>query len=41
MMYLIVAPAGILGFDWVWLGLALACDVAAYGGAAYNQKKVS
>ena len=23
LMYVIVAPGGIVGFDWVWLGLAL------------------
>jgi len=39
LMYLIVAPGGIIGFDWVWLGLALACDIAVYGGAGYNRMK--
>jgi hypothetical protein len=37
LMYLIVAPGGIVGFDWVWLALALFCDIAAYGGA-YTKK---
>lgn len=37
LMYLLVAPHGIIGFDWVWLGIALACDIAAYGGT-YSQK---
>ncbi|MFN8496381.1 MAG: hypothetical protein U0641_00880 [Anaerolineae bacterium] len=31
-MYVIVAPGGIAGFDWVWLGLALAADIASYSG---------
>jgi len=37
LMYLIVAPGGIVGFDWVWLGLALAADIASYG-ASYNKR---
>ena len=31
-MYAIVYPAGINGFDWVWLGLALALDISTYVG---------
>jgi len=31
-MYVLVFPAGISGFDWVWLGLALAVDVGTYVG---------
>jgi serine/threonine protein kinase len=30
LVYLIVFPGGILGFDWIWLGMALAADVATY-----------
>lgn len=32
LMYVIVAPGGITGFDWLWLGLALAIDIGTYGG---------
>jgi hypothetical protein len=31
-MYVIVYPGGIVGFDWLWLGLALAVDVSTYVG---------
>jgi hypothetical protein len=31
-MYVIVYPAGINGFDWLWLGLALAIDIGTYVG---------
>jgi hypothetical protein len=31
-MYVIVFPGGILGFDWLWLALAVAIDVSTYGG---------
>jgi hypothetical protein len=31
-MYVIVYPGGITGFDWLWLGLALAIDIGSYGG---------
>jgi hypothetical protein len=39
LMYLIVFGAnGIVGFDWVWLGLALIADLASYGGSAYGNR---
>jgi hypothetical protein len=31
-MYVIVFPGGINGFDWLWLGLALAVDIGTYVG---------
>jgi hypothetical protein len=41
LMYVIVSPAGITGFDWLWLGLALVADIASYGGGAYgNRNKI-
>ena len=36
LMYVIVSPLGITGFDWLWLGLALAADAASYAGGAYG-----
>jgi hypothetical protein len=37
LMYLLVYGAnGIIGFDWVWLGLAFFADIASYGGGAYS-----
>ncbi len=38
LMYVIVAPGGIVGFDWFWLGLALVADIAAYGGGGYGNR---
>jgi len=31
-MYVIVAPGGVNGFDWLWIGLMVAADIASYGG---------
>jgi len=31
-MYVLVFPAGINGFDWLWLGLAAAIDIGTYVG---------
>ena len=33
-MYVIVAPGGVVGWDWLWLGLMVAADVVSYGGGA-------
>ena len=33
-MYVLVAPGGVMGWDWLWLGLALFADIAWYGGGA-------
>ncbi len=38
LMYVIVAPGGIVGFDWVWLALALVADLASYGGGGYGNR---
>jgi hypothetical protein len=38
LMYVIVAPGGIVGFDWVWLALALFGDLGSYGGGAYGNR---
>jgi hypothetical protein len=41
LMYVIVYGAnGIIGFDWLWLGLALVVDIASYGGGIFNRKQV-
>jgi len=31
---------GIVGFDWVWLGLGLVADIATYTSGAYKRKQV-
>ena len=38
LMYLIVAPGGINGLDWLWLGLALVADLGTYGGGGYGNR---
>lgn len=38
LMYLIVYPGGITGFDWIWLGLGLLADVASYAGGGYGNR---
>lgn len=38
LMYVIVAPGGIVGFDWFWLALALVADIGAYGGGGYGNR---
>jgi hypothetical protein len=38
LMFVLVAPGGIVGFDWVWLGLALVGDIGAYGGGGYGNR---
>lgn len=41
LMYVLVYGAnGIVGFDWVWLGLALVFDIASYSSGAYKRKQV-
>ena len=37
-MYVIVAPGGIVGFDWVWIGLMLAADIFSYAGGGYRKQ---
>jgi hypothetical protein len=34
LMYVLVAPFGITGIDWLWIGLAVAADVLSYAGGA-------
>jgi hypothetical protein len=31
---------GIVGFDWVWLALALVADIATYSSGAWKRKEV-
>ena len=38
LMYLIVYPGGIIGFDWVWLGLGLLADIASYAGGGFGNR---
>jgi hypothetical protein len=38
LMYVIIFPLN--GFDWIWLGLGLACDIAGWMGAYGHRGKV-
>ena len=38
LMFVLIFPLN--GFDWVWLGLALAADIASYIGGDRNRHKV-
>lgn len=38
MMYVIVFPGGVTGFDWVWLGLALFADIAWWAGGGFRRR---
>jgi hypothetical protein len=41
LMYLLVYGAnGIIGFDWVWLGLAVVLDIASYSGNAARRRSI-
>jgi len=43
LMYVLVAPlgSGIVGFDWVWLGLAVLADISMWAGGGFgNRDKV-
>jgi hypothetical protein len=39
LMYVAVAPAGIDGFDYLWLGIAVAIDVFAWFGGGYTNRE--
>lgn len=38
LMFVIVAPGGVTGFDWFWLGLMLVSDILSYTGGAYGNR---
>ena len=38
LMYLIIFPGGIVGFDWVWLGLAVVADVSMHAGGGWRHR---
>lgn len=37
-IYLLVFPGGITGFDWLWITLAVLLDISSYSGSAYGNK---
>jgi hypothetical protein len=38
LMYVLIFPLN--GFDWLWLGLGIAADIASYMGSYHNRKQV-
>jgi hypothetical protein len=38
LMFYIIYPGGITGFDWVWLAIGLFADIASYSGGAWGQR---
>jgi hypothetical protein len=38
LMYVLVAPGGVVGFDWIWLGLAVLADIGMYAGGGYGNR---
>ena len=42
LMYVLVAPGGVIGLDWLWLGLAIAADLLSYSsGGLYGRRRRS
>ncbi len=39
LMYVLVSPGGITGFEWVLIGLAVLADIASYSGSAYGNRR--
>jgi len=38
MMYVLVFPGGVTGFDWLWLGLGLVADIAWWSGTVARRR---
>jgi len=38
LMYVLVAPGGVIGFDWIWIGLAVVADIGMYAGGGYGNR---
>ena len=37
-MYVLVAPQGLTGIDWLWMAVAVLADVASLGGGAASRR---
>lgn len=37
-MYVAVGFNGIVGFDWIWMGLAVMSDISMYAGGGYGNR---
>jgi hypothetical protein len=38
LMFLLVFPLGVVGWDWLWLGLGLLSDIAWYAGGGLRRR---
>ena len=38
LMYVLVAPGGVTGVDWLWLGVAVVVDLGSIGGGAARRR---
>jgi len=38
LIYVLVAPGGVVGFDWLWIGLAVLADIGMYAGGGYGNR---
>ncbi len=38
LMYVGISPGGIVGFDWIWIGMAVLADIGMYAGGGYGNK---
>jgi hypothetical protein len=38
LMYVLVAPGGVGGLDWLWIGVAVVVDLGALGGGAARRR---
>ncbi|GLZ44949.1 hypothetical protein Acsp06_11340 [Actinomycetospora sp. NBRC 106375] len=40
LMYMLVAPGGVVGPDWIWLAIAVFADLASHAwGGAYRRRR--
>jgi hypothetical protein len=39
LMYVLVAPNGVTGLDWLWIGIAVLFDLGALGGGAARSRR--
>lgn len=39
LMYVASFGGGLTGWDWLWIGIGLFCDITSYGSSAYGGKK--
>ncbi|MFV1858584.1 MAG: hypothetical protein ACC647_04455 [Anaerolineales bacterium] len=41
LFYMLVFPGGVVGLDWLWLGIGVFADVASYTGGAARRRDLS